>query len=370
MMTYFLLSNATNLKGLYLALFGIVFLLLILLVVLTLMKKKYFLAILLSGFFVLVTAMGVASILTVDNLDTTAAVVENPVREESVGENSSYSNEAVESNNEEESLSNDESRGRIIEYKPIESKYPKIRTYERNGEQKDYQDADGTIYKHMTMINPDGVLMGFRGIGEGIVASPISNPNNDEFVYLEGYHYFMGSYTQVVSEVVYQFNPEDVRAPYLKDFTTTKSEEYSDLDMTLYDFVYKFMPLQSPDSSQIVEVPLLEGDWVAYEDSIINGQETLAKLNFSEDGFFSMENNIVDINEIPDSMQYRLEYLDDNAIKLYLYPVTGIKTDGSFTVAEEPVKRNFILYITSEDSFELVYYSQALERVSITMNKM
>lgn len=309
------------------------------------MKKKYFLAILLSGFLSFVTAMGATNILTKDNSSTTAAVVEEPVKEEeSTGENSSQPNEAVESKNEEKSSSNGESSGRVIEYKPIESKYPKIKTYERNGEQKDYQDADGTIYKHMTMINPDGVMMGFRGIGEGIVASPISNPNNDEFVYLEGYHYFMGSYTQIVSEVVYHFSPEDVRAPYLKDFTTTKSEEYSDLDMNLYDFVYKFMPLQSPDSSQIVEVPLLEGDWVAYEDSIMNGQETLAKLSFSEDGFFSMENNIVNINGIPDSMQYKLEYLDDNAFKLYLYPVMGIKTDGSFTVAGASKKKFYFIY--------------------------
>lgn len=361
---YFLLGNTATLNGLYLVLFGLVFLLLIVLMVLTLMKKKYLLTILLSGFVAFVTSMGVTSFLTRDTTVTTEAAVEEFTKEEDVNENKNVKKEETDSST--------DSVKKISEFKPTEMKYPIVIYESQYDSYKEYQDADGTIYRNMTMVNPDGVMMGTKSIDEAIVASPIDNPNNDEFAYYQGYHYYKGSYHFTVSEANFKYGSRDAAAPYYKEYIPLKTEEYSNMDMQLYDFIYKFMPLQFPDEDKIVEVPLLEGEWVAYEDTIMEGSKVLAKMDFSNDGFLLMENNIVNTNEIPSNIHFKLEHLDENSYKLYLYHAT-IKADsngGGITISEEPSKRNFIIYVTSEDAFELVYYDYDLKRNSITMNRL
>ncbi|MBT2639836.1 hypothetical protein [Bacillus sp. ISL-39] len=259
---------------------------------------------------------------------------------------------------------------KITEFKQIKLAYPKVIYEAEYSGYKEYQDADGTVYKNMTMINPDGVMMGFSDITVALVASPVDNPNNDGFAYYKGYYYYKGSYHFEVSEGTFKYESREAAAPYFKGFTPDKTEQYSSMDMQLYDFVYKFMPVQFPQEEKLVDVPLLIGEWASFEDTIMDGPKLLAKLNFFEDGFLSMENRIINSNEIPDNMQYKFEQLDENAYKLYLYPVTGTGHDGGYTTSLEPAKRNFILYVTSKDSFELVYYDQNLKRNSITMNRM
>ena len=86
-----------------------------------------------------------------------------------------------------------------------------------------------------------------------------------------------------------------------------------------------------------------------------------------------MENNLIYSSEIPPIAQYKLEPLDTNAFKLYLYPAY-VKADdndgGGLTVSEEPVKRNFIIYLTSDDTFELVFFNNKLHRKSLTMSRV
>ncbi|UFT99286.1 hypothetical protein KO561_19270 [Radiobacillus kanasensis] len=261
---------------------------------------------------------------------------------------------------------------KVDEYKPGEMKYP-IVTYESEYSNfKEYEEADGTLYKNLTMINPDGVMMGFRSIEEAMVVSQVENPNGDEFAYYQGYHYYKGSYHFVVSEALLKYNPNDIRAPYYKDFKSLKEETYDSMDMELYDFIYKFMPLQHPKEENLVQVPILDGDWEAYEETIMDGPQLLVRMSFSDDGYLALENHIVNADEIPDIMNYKFEKLDKNSYKLYLYPVTVDEEGDSVepVVSEEPVKRNFIIYVTSEDTFELVYYDNNLKRQSITMKRV
>lgn len=259
---------------------------------------------------------------------------------------------------------------KIKEFKSTKLVYPKVIYESKYDSYKEYQDADGTVYKNKTMINPNGVMMGFSDITVALVASPIDTPNNDGFTYYKGYKYYKGSYHFEVSEGTFKYESRDAAAPYFKGFTADKTEQFSSMDMQLYDFVYKFMPVQFPQEDKLVDVSLLKGEWASFEDTIMDGPKLLAKMNFFEDGFLLLENHIVNSNEIPDNMQYKLEQLDENAYKLYLYPVTGTGNDGGYTTSLEPAKRNFLIYVTSKDSFELVYYDHNLKRNSITMNRM
>jgi hypothetical protein len=257
----------------------------------------------------------------------------------------------------------------ISDFKPTKQKYPII-TYETPySDYKHYMDADGTEYRNMTMINPDGVMMGYRSIDEAIVASQTDNPNGDEFLYYQGYHYYKGTYYSSVSEAIFQYPSENTTAPSYKNISSLRAEEVTGSEMSLYDFVYKFMPLQTPKEEKLVRVPLLDGKWEAYEDTIMNGPQLLVSMTFFEDQMMLMENNIVNPSEIPNSIYYKLEQLDENAYKLYLYEAT-LNEDGQATPAFEPSKRNFIIYVTSENTFELVYYNQSLKRISLTMNRV
>ncbi len=276
---------------------------------------------------------------------------------------------AEEVNASEEKSSPDSSTRKIIkEFQQTEQKYPII-TYESEySSYKEYEDADGTRYKNMTMINPDGVMMGFRSIDEAIVASPVANPNGDEFAYYQGYHYYKGSYYSAVSEALLKYPGSESAAPYYKGIEQSKTEEVTGSEMGLYDFVYKFMPLQYPNEEKLVHVPLLHGNWAAYEETIMDGPQLLASMNFMDEHTLMMENHIVNTNEIPGLIYYELEQLDQNAYKLYLYEGFSDEEDNLIP-SDEPVKRNFLIYVTSENTFELVYYNNNLKRVSITMER-
>jgi hypothetical protein len=270
----------------------------------------------------------------------------------------------------------------ISDFKPTKQKYPII-TYDESpySEYKHYMDADGTEYRNMTMINPEGVMMGYRSIDEAIVASKTDKPtwdefptqtddeNGDKFVYYQGYHYYKGTYYSSVSEAIFQYPSENTTAPSYTNVYSLRAEEVTGSEMSLYDFVYKFMPLQTPNEEKLVRVPLLDGKWEAYEDTIMNGPQLLVSMTFFEDQILLMENHIVNANEIPNSIYYKLEQLDENAYKLYLYEAL-LNEDGQASPTPEPSKRNFIIYVTSEDTFDLVYYDQNLNRVSLTMKRV
>lgn len=263
---------------------------------------------------------------------------------------------------------NDGATRTITEYKYSELKYP-IVTYEPGfGDAfKEYEDADGTQFKHMTMINPDGVVMGFKDITESMVLFPTEDTNkNDNKAIYHGYHYYRGSFDITISEIEVEYEPPYMRAPQLRYYDTLKAEVYDHDYMTHYGLIYNFMPVQIPAEENIVKVPLLYGAWEAYEDTIMNGKQLLARLEFSDDGSLVFDNNIVNESEVPYSSFYKLEYLDENAYKLYLY-FGGPDNEGNFVILDEPCKRNFIIYVTSEDTFELVYYDNQLNRHSITM---
>lgn len=323
----------------------------------------------------IVSAMIIGSIFTFAGVglmipDVKATVLDFTSEQKAEADNEEQATVKAEAKPDEKAAHGNDDVKKITEFKQTKLAYPKVVYEEKYSAYKEYQDADGTVYKNMTMINPNGVMMGFSDVTVALVASPIDNPNNDSFTYYKGYYYYKGSYHFEVSEGTFKYESKDAAAPYFKGFTPDKTETYSSMDMQLYDFIHKFMPVQFPQEEKLVDVALLKGEWAAYEDTIMDGQKLLAKLNFFDDGFLLMENHIVNSNEIPDNMQYKLEQLDENAYKLYLYPVTGTGTNGEYNTSLEPAKRNFLLYVTGKDSFELVYYDNKLRRNSITMNRM
>ena len=69
---------------------------------------------------------------------------------------------------------------------------------------------------------------------------------------------------------------------------------------------------------------------------------------------------------------YKLEPLGKNAYKLYLYPAS-VKADsnngGGVTIADDPLKRTFLIYRTGQDSFDMVFTSDSALRTSVSMNR-
>lgn len=227
------------------------------------------------------------------------------------------------------------------------------------------EDADGTIYRPLTMITSDGVRAGFAGDTTGIVAFPESDVNKDgKLPNYKAYSYFDGNYLWVIGEKIVSYQDYDTQTYDFDELKVIKKILHNDKpDMELYDFVFDYLPVQKP--KERVHVPMLVGDWKSKEDS-------QASLNFGEDGTLYMEHNRIDDNEYPYLSQYTLERLAANAYKLYLYPAS-VKADsagGEMTVNIEPAKRNYIIYLTGESTFEFVFYNKKLQRESITMEKV
>ncbi|MGV3464808.1 MAG: hypothetical protein ACO1OT_05885 [Heyndrickxia sp.] len=342
---------------------GMVLLLLALIILVSRLKKSKkiplgVVSIILIGFISLASSIVLMLPSVKSNMEKGAT--SNPLKQKKVGTE-------AESIKEVKKVSNSKSVKTISKFKQTKLKYPIITYQSKYDSYKEYKDADGTVYKNLTMINPNGVMMGFRATNEAIVATPMKNPNNDGLTYYHGYYYYKGSSVFEVSEGTYKYPSKEAAAPYFKDFKADKTENYDSLDLQLYDFIYKFMPTQYPNKDKIVNVPLLEGKWAAYNESLLNGSQLLASINFSKDGLATTQFNILKANEIPTICNYKLEYLDENAYKLYFYSPAS-NANGN-KVSEEPYKRNFIIYVTGKDTFQFVYYDTKLVRNSITMKR-
>lgn len=84
---------------------------------------------------------------------------------------------------------------------------------------------------------------------------------------------------------------------------------------------------------------------------------------------FTVDTSLV--SGLPGLTKYKLEPLGKNAYKLYLYSAT-VKADnngGGTFVSSDPMKRNFLIYMNSKDSFGLVFFDDKLQRRDLKMQK-
>lgn len=148
-----------------------------------------------------------------------------------------------------------------------------------------------------------------------------------------------------------------------------KSEEYnqgSTNDMSQIDFVYKMLPDVSPKST--VANNFLSGVYVGKEEKIMSTNTTMT-INILDDKLLEFKCSY--IAGMDSTYGYKLEPLGKNAYKLYLYTAT-IKADsngGGTTISDKPLKRTFLIYRKSKDSFDIVFVDDNINRMSVSMNK-
>lgn len=96
---------------------------------------------------------------------------------------------------------------------------------------------------------------------------------------------------------------------------------------------------------------------------------TLFLMTITNDGFVTVNTDLM--NGLPYLAKYKLESLGKNAYKLYLYPanVKATSNGGGTTVSEDPIKRNFIIYMDSKNSFDIVFFDDKLQRRDFKMQR-
>ncbi|PKR77330.1 hypothetical protein CEY16_11390 [Halalkalibacillus sediminis] len=302
--------------------------------------------------------------------DTVVADDQSENETEIHNESSEEEETSPEVEEEPEAADSEEAEQKAMEFEPGGTEYP-IMIRDSDGDAQDIvEDADGTTYFPMSMLTSDGVKLGYAGVSSSIVAFPEDEFKKDERYFYQTYIYFKGGYVQSISENIVSYTDPLVPTYQLEVDSGIQEERYEGLEMGLYEFIYEYLPVQEPEET--VDLPLLEGDWISQDENLLKETNTLAKLSFDEEGFLIMENNLINESEVPSVAKYELEPLDTNAYKLYLYPAQ-VKADsnngGGVSVSEEPVKRNFLIYLTAEDTFELVFFDEKLNRQSVTMSR-
>lgn len=137
--------------------------------------------------------------------------------------------------------------------------------------------------------------------------------------------------------------------------------------MSYIDYIYSKWPLQKP--KKVVDNLLLIGQWKHESKDLLGNTSIPIKMSFTKDGFVTMTSSL--INELPGLAKYKLEPLGKNAYKLYLYSTT-VKADsngGGTFVASDPIKRNFLIYMNSKDSFDVVFFDDKLQRRDMKMKR-
>lgn len=206
---------------------------------------------------------------------------------------------------------------------------------------------------------------------EAYVLTPIENPNNDDYFYYQGYRYIKGDLSEF-HEDVYKLKTNRHQVHGSSETKPIKdSEMYYGVDMSELEFIKERMPIQFPNEQNLVGLPFLEGEWVAFKETILNGKELLLEINFSNDMTMELVGGLFD-NEYEDLLttkHYKFEEVDTNVYKLFLYPTFEDENGQVHFNEDEPLKRNFLINVTSNDSFDFVYYDEALKRRSVQLTR-
>ncbi|MEG0258654.1 MAG: hypothetical protein RR651_02175 [Lysinibacillus sp.] len=236
---------------------------------------------------------------------------------------------------------------------------------------EEYVDADGTHYSGSSISLPDDTILDTLGFEQSYVLKPIENNNNDNFLYYRGVGYIKGDLSEL-NEYIYKFpsKPMNVNFYLHPEKETVKSEMYYGMTTSGFEFIKKHMPRQYPNKEKLVNLPFLKGEWVAYEESMLHGKELIMSINFDDDMTFGISNEEIgdDYEELNTFKHFKFEEIDQNIYKLYLYPAY-YENDELVINDEEPLKRNFLIYVTSDESIEVVYFDHKLKRKVIQLTR-
>jgi hypothetical protein len=228
-------------------------------------------------------------------------------------------------------------------------------------------DADGSKTFGGLIFTTEGIR--YHKTDSAVVAIP------DSHKYPDGKHY---------KEYTYSINNLDGTIYVTESSIVTKDETHTDQDkalkekleryppnsgyeMNYIDFIYKYIPISKPKNT--IKNDFLSGNYVGKEEEILKTNTTIS-INILDDKILDFKCSY--ISGIDSTYGYKIESLGKNAYKLYLYPATikADTNDGGTTIADEPIKRTFIIYMKSKDSFDIVFTTDDIKRVSINMNKI
>ncbi len=231
-----------------------------------------------------------------------------------------------------------------------------------------YLDADGSKAYGGLLFTPDGIR--YHVSTEGAIVGI-----SDGKTYADGKHYKEYAYSNtnsggIIYVVESNFSTKDeTHADQNKDLGTGKVEQYppnSGYDMKYIDFIYKYIPVSKPKST--IKNNFLSGIYAGKEDKILDAKTTMS-IKIIDDKLLDFKCSY--IAGMDSLYGYKIESLGKNAYKLYLY-TARVKADtngGGVTISDEPLKRTFLIYMKSKDSFDIVFTSDDIKRTSINMNK-
>lgn len=216
-------------------------------------------------------------------------------------------------------------------------------------------------------ISSDGTRFYKPANGTAVVQIPQNEANSQGKVY-KRYGFERDSlqvYMSQTKDVVFdEFEEKSNNIPSNED----KNEEYNTdtyKDMSPVDFVYRVMPdVKVPKNT--IENDFLSGTYVGKKQSVLSS-DTIMSIKIVDDKFLELQcSYIYNMNA---NYGYKLECLGKNAYKLYLYPAQFDRSGKEVTISDKPVKRTFIIYMKSKDSFDIVFINDSINRVSVSMNK-
>ncbi|MCO7126053.1 hypothetical protein NIE88_09720 [Sporolactobacillus shoreicorticis] len=251
--------------------------------------------------------------------------------------------------------------------------YPNLKSWGDKGERV-YTDADGT----KTYVNGAETAVvipqGIRGMIYDSYGAWVFVPDKDQSNGKGSYTSYKYSISDVDGEISIQVGKHVTFSKDLYFGSTPKSEQRQTFSaddnkakMSYIDFIYKKFPLQKPKKT--TDNPLLIGNWKYEFKDLLENKHTAIEMNFTDDGYVTVDTSLIE--DLPSMAKYKLESLGKNAYKLYLYPAT-VKADsngGGTSVADEPIKRNFLIYMNSKDSFDVVLFDDQLKRRELKMKR-
>ncbi|EST11997.1 hypothetical protein [Sporolactobacillus laevolacticus] len=250
--------------------------------------------------------------------------------------------------------------------------YPLLKSWGDKGE-RIYTDADNTkTYvdgAYTVVMLPEGMRASITDDDGASVYLPEKGYRNRKRMYTD-YNYSISKidgaiYVDILKGVTFddQYHVGGKTSEQIQSFAADDSRA----KMSYIDYIYSKWPLQKP--KKIVDNPLLVGNWKYESKDLLDNTHTLIQMSYSKDGFVTIDTSL--INGLPGMAKYKLEPLGKNTYKLYLYPTT-VKADsngGGTFVASDPIKRNFLVYMNSKDSFDLVFFDDKLQRRDLKMQR-
>ncbi|MGV8980537.1 hypothetical protein [Clostridium sp.] len=239
-----------------------------------------------------------------------------------------------------------------------------IISYSELGNYKCTLDADGSKELNDGHYTPEGI----RFTNGGKVAISDGKTYEDGKHYTQ-YWYSIDNVSGAINVLESNLATKDEFRYDMHDLGGGKSEDYpvdSGYEMKYIDFIYKYIPVSKPKTT--IKNNFLSGSYFGKQEKILETTTTIA-IKIIDDKLVDFKcRYIAGMDSI---YGYKIELLGKNAYKLYLYPTTT-KADtngGGTTIFDEPLKRTFIIYMKSKDSFDIVFIADDVGRASVNMKR-